>query len=113
MKECLVHVLVIGWGEEKKKTVETLLVVLDLVVRDETDQRCDSVSSLFLLDSSGGGERLRKLDAQLVSVLRKTVIDGLDECEDRRIQQRIIKLFIEAISKLPVKLLVASRLVLP
>jgi hypothetical protein len=39
------------------------------------------------------------------------VLDGLDECEDHRIQQQILRLFIEAIrvNQLPIRLLIASR----
>ncbi|KAJ6530512.1 hypothetical protein DFH09DRAFT_1370716 [Mycena vulgaris] len=39
------------------------------------------------------------------------VIDGLDECDDHRIQQQILCLFIDAIqdTKLPIRLLICSR----
>ncbi|KAJ7854077.1 hypothetical protein B0H14DRAFT_2508476, partial [Mycena olivaceomarginata] len=39
------------------------------------------------------------------------VLDGLDECQDRKVQQQLLRLFIEAIRarRLPVRMLVLSR----
>jgi hypothetical protein len=39
------------------------------------------------------------------------VLDGLDECKDRKVQQQILRLFIEAIraGQLPIRILITSR----
>ncbi|KAJ7501113.1 hypothetical protein B0H11DRAFT_754619 [Mycena galericulata] len=47
-------------------------------------------------------------DLQTIPVI---VVDGLDECEDRNVQQEILRLFVQAIHlhQLPIRLLIASR----
>ncbi|KAJ7689894.1 hypothetical protein B0H14DRAFT_2652618 [Mycena olivaceomarginata] len=49
--------------------------------------------------------------APMPEVLPVLVLDGLDECEDPKIQQNILQLFIDAIHvhQLPIRILIASR----
>ncbi|KAJ7348134.1 hypothetical protein DFH08DRAFT_157608 [Mycena albidolilacea] len=49
--------------------------------------------------------------APMPEVLPVLVLDGLDECEDPKIQQNILRLFIDAIHmhQLPIRILIASR----